>query len=253
MKIKKSILKNLIYPLVSLAAFFLLWQIAAAVVDFKLILPPPADVFGQLLVVVRGSFFWRAVWGTLARSLKGFVFSAVAATVLALASAKFSLLHRMLSPIITLIRSVPTMSIILLVLVWLSSANSPVLVAAMIVFPMMYSNFYFAFNNVDRDILQMSKVYKVNNVTVFKDFYLPSVAPSFLETLKSSISLNLKVVIASEVLAQTKFSMGMLMQNAQIYMNTAELLAWTIVAVLLSFALEGAVAVVKLAVIRWER
>jgi len=82
--------------------------------------------------------------------------------------------------------------------------------------------------------------------------YIPSILPAMLAGVKSSVSLNLKVTIASEVIAQTRVSMGRFMQISRVYLDTAELLAWTAAAIILSYLLEWSVELIKKAVVRWR-
>ena len=62
----------------------------------------------------------------------------------------------------------------------------------------------------------------------------------------------MKVMIASEVLAQTFDSMGVNMQISRIYLDTAQLMGWTLAAIIMSFALEGAVSLLRRVTVRWK-
>ena len=158
---------------------------------------------------------------------------------------------RLLSPIITVLRSVPTMSIILIAIIALRSDESPVLVTFLIVYPLLHASFERALENVDPYAVNMSKVYGVPVYKRIFMLYIPSVLPDVFAASKSNISLALKVMIASEVLAQTFDSMGVNMQIARIYLDTALLMGWTIMAIVLSFLLEGVVALIKRLTLRW--
>ena len=150
-----------------------------------------------------------------------------------------------MSPIVLLIRIMPTMSIILLALIWFNSFQSTILVAFCVIFPMLYTSFCDAIHGVDEDLIEMSKVYKVNKYNQIFKMYLPQTLPMALTGIKSSIGLNLKLVIAAEVLAQTANSIGVNMQLANIYLNTATLLAWTVVAIILGGVFEGIVLLIE--------
>ena len=74
--------------------------------------------------------------------------------------------------------------------------------------------------------------------------------PEVLTAVGSNISLALKVMIASEVLAQTFESMGVAMQIQRIYLNTAGVMRSWIAATVLSFLLEIAVKLIALVLVR---
>ncbi|MFA5449328.1 MAG: ABC transporter permease subunit [Clostridia bacterium] len=247
----KNIL-NKLYPLLAVALFLVIWLVAAKAINIEMILPTPHETLRRLFILMGGGDFWVAVLGTLRRSLLSFFYSFMLALVLAVISYAVKPVYKLLSPIVTIARAVPTMSIILLAIIWLTSESSPMLIAGLIVFPLLYANFYAALSGMDRELINMSKLYKVPfPVRLFK-LYIPSILPAMFAGIKSSISLNLKVTIASEVLAQTRDSMGRFMQISRVYLDTAELLAWTVAAIIFSYLLEISIELIKKAVVRWR-
>ena len=116
----------------------------------------------------------------------------------------------------------------------------------------MYSAIYGAIASVDSDLVEMSRLYRVRRRDMVSRLYIPSILPAMFASAKSNISLNLKIIIASEVLAQTKASIGMEMQLSRIYLDTPALMAWTVAAVLLGFLLELSVEGIKKAVVKWK-
>ena len=91
----------------------------------------------------------------------------------------------------------------------------------------------------------MAKVYKVSPWNKVAGVYLPSVAECLFDTSKSTLSLTLKVVVAAEILAGIGKSIGGKISVANATFEIAYLLAWTLVAIALSFALEGVVLIFK--------
>ena len=77
-------------------------------------------------------------------------------------------------------------------------------------------------------------------------------AEGLFEGSASGISLNIKLVIAAEVQAQTMSSLGNLMYNAKWMLETEKLFALTIAAVILSVACEWLIRLIGRAVIRWK-
>ena len=98
----------------------------------------------------------------------------------------------------------------------------------------------------------MSKVFKVPVAKRIFGLYIPAILPDVFSATGSNISLALKVMIASEVLAQTFESVGVAMQIERIYLNTAGLMGWTIAAIILSFVLEFIVKILSKLVLRWK-
>ena len=249
--LKHRFITNIVYPLIGVGVILLVWYIAARAVDIEMILPSPARSFEEFFALLAEADFWVAVGNTIGRTLFCFFLGFAVAAVTASLSAFVKPVKRLLSPIITVLRSVPTMSIILIAIIALRSDESPVLVTFLIVYPLLHASFERALENVDPYAVNMSKVYGVPVYKRIFMLYIPSVLPDVFAASKSNISLALKVMIASEVLAQTFDSMGVNMQIARIYLDTALLMGWTIMAIVLSFLLEGVVALIKRLTLRW--
>ena len=242
---------NIVYPIISLGLLVLVWFLVAKAVDIQLIVPRVGDTFSKLWRLLGENSFYLALGGTLWRSLLSFFIALVLAILLAIISNFIPVIYKLLTPIVTIIRAIPTMSVILLTIIWLNSDYSPLLITLFIIFPIMYSNFYTGITSVDSELIEMSKAYNVRKKDMIFSLYLPNIAPSFFDTLQSAISLNVKIIISAEVLAQTKLSMGLMMKLSKGILDTSELLAWTIVAILLSYFLENVIILIKKLVIRW--
>lgn len=240
---------GVIYPLVAICLLIAVWEIFAAAVNIELIVPDVKTTFSHLFALLGQKTFYKAVGNTLLRSLISFALAAVTAMALSLLSL-IDAIKKLLSPIIKVMRSIPTMSIILLTVIWLKPSTSPILITFLIIFPIMYSGFFSAITGVDKELIEMSKTYKVPIKNRIFQLYLPQIMPSALDNMQSSISFTVKVIISAEVIAQTRNSMGIMMQLARGYLETAELLAWTLAAIALSYLLELVVYGIKKIVVR---
>lgn len=246
-------LKNLIFPLAAFALILAVWAIAATVADLPLVLPTPGATFASLLGLLGNAGYWQAVGLSLFRALRSFLYAVALGAVLSVVAASSGIAEKLLDPIVSVLRSVPTMSVILIAILWLGSKIAPVLIAFLITFPLLYQGFLDALKSVDRGILEMADVYRVGKKDKIFRIYLPAVSEGALSVIKSTVSLSLKIIIASEVMAQTRQSIGLYMQRAMVTFETAELIAWTVVAVAFSYLLELTVGLIKKAVVRWKR
>ena len=114
------------------------------------------------------------------------------------------------------------MAVILLAVVWLDNSEVPLLVGFLICFPLLYNTCHTALESVDGELLEMADVYHMRPVDKLTGIYLPAVFPVVTEGAKSAVSLTVKVVIAAEVLAQTRVSIGLLMQQDSVMFEIAD-------------------------------
>lgn len=167
------------------------------------------------------------------------------ALALAILSGSCKPIYKFLFPVISFLRAAPTVAVILVLYAFMRRDELAILVGFLIAFPIMYSAFYNAVVGVDGDLKEMAKVYKVRHIDRIRYIYLPSIAETLLNTSQSTLSLTLKVIIASEILTNLPISIGGRIQFAYSTLELDYLLSWTFMAIVFSFVLEGLVGVVK--------
>lgn len=248
----RRVLVNILYSLATLGLILLIWYLAAVSIDVEIILPRPSLAFRRLWELLTESVFWGNVGATLLRSVLGFLLALIPGVLLAVAAFLFRPVYQLLNPLVMVLRAVPTMSVILLCILWVSSKVSPIIIAFLIVFPVIFSAVYGALCAVDHNLIEMSALYRVPKGRQVFSLYLPAVAPEFFQAARSSVGLNLKIVIASEALALTKQSIGNMLQESKALLDTPQLFAYTIIAIVLSFLLELLVEAISRLVVRWR-
>ncbi|MDR2635189.1 MAG: ATP-binding cassette domain-containing protein [Clostridiales bacterium] len=244
-KVLRTLANNVLFPFIAFGLLIAVWAIVAAAEKKPIIFPVPAAIFREFFELTAQSAFYKAAAGTLGRALESYALSFASALIFASLGTAFRSVHKILSPLVTVLRAAPTMAIILLAVLWLNGAQSPVLIGFLISFPLLYSSVYSALSATDKDLLEMSAAFKMRKRDIFTGIYMPSVLPSVFDAVKSTVSLNVKVVIAAEVMALTRGGMGLEMYKNNLIFNISGLLAWTAAAVVLSFLLELAAAGLK--------
>lgn len=242
---------NIILPIVSLVAIAAIYAIISKAVDIELIVPSVGATAKSFFELLGKGYFYKAVFNTLLRSALAYILAFAVAACFAALTSYFKVLRSAFSPFVVIIRVLPTMSLILLALIWFDSFQSTVLVAFCVIFPMLYTCLIDAIDGVDKDLLQMAKIYGVGKGRTVAKLYIPQMLPGVLTGVKSSAALNFKLVIAAEVLAQTADSIGVNMQLAKLDLDTATLLAWTVAAIVIGGIIELAISFIAKRAVRW--
>lgn len=243
---------SVIYPLITIAAVLCVWAIAAAALHKPLILPNIGDTLKALGGLMSHFEFYTQVGYTLLRVIIGYIISFALAIAAAVCAAICKPVKKMLAPLAAISRAVPTMSVILLCLLWVSNKILPVVVSVIIICPLLYTNILGAIEGVDSKLIEMSKVYGVPLGRRIKELYIPLTMPDILTSVRSTLGLSLKLMIAGEVMSNTAYSIGQAMNMSNIYLETAQLFAWTLVSVVLAALLEGAAVVARKFALRWK-
>lgn len=235
----KKLLINFIYSLAVILLILLIWYIASLWISVDLILPTPAQAFISLGTCLKESEFWISLGWTFLRSIEGFVIAFVLSLGLSILSYCFKTAEKILTPMMAIFRAIPTMAILLILIIIISPTLTPLVVAGIVICPMLYQAFLSGFQQMDTDLIQMANLYKVPKKRQILKFYIPSMKPVLLDHTATTFSLNIKLVIAAEALAQTRNSIGKLMQFAKVNLDVGRLFALTIVAIILSMLSEA--------------
>ena len=246
---------NIAYSACALVLAWLIWIIAYACKQNDEIIPSFSATMAEFFALFTKPFFWKSFARTLLRTIEAFAISFVAALACACVAALFKPFAAFMRPIAAIFRSLPTMAVLLLILIWFTPRTSPVtiVVAILVLFPMIYSQLYGQISGVSGDLKEMAKVYKLTRIQRLKCIYLPHILPATVIDTGTNISFGLKLIISAEVMVSTYTAIGGMMSEAQIYGNTPRLAALTLVAVLFGIAVELAFRALSFALFKWNR
>lgn len=237
MKNSNIILKNIMYPIIGMAIFFCIWAIGAYVYDNPLLLENPFVTLKAAFKLLTEGNFWLRIANSFFSSLISFCFSFIVALFLAIISVIFKI-QKIFEPIITIIRSVPTMAIIILILLWTDAKTTPIIVAALITMPVLYSSFMVSLKGIQKELIETAEVFGCGRLKVIRYVFLPGLKRAIIEGWASGLSLSLKVVISAEIYASTKNSVGQFIKVANINLETANVLATAILVAFLCIIIE---------------
>ena len=220
--------------------WFMVWEVASLVIGKPLLFPSPIDVFIKLLELSITKAFWQNTLLSLGRVSLGIVIAIVLGCLVALLCSFSKLLYDVLYPLVTVIKSTPVASFIILVWIFIGNNATPIVISALMVFPIVFANVYSGIKGVDKNMIEVCKIYNIPKKKIISSLYVPSVLPHFSSALLSSIGLGWKAGIAAEVLCTPIKSIGRAIFDSKTYIEYVDLFAWTLTVVILSLALEFA-------------
>ena len=235
---KELLKRNSIRKLASVALALLLWQAGAILLDLPLLLVPPLEVVKRLWGLVRESDFWRTLLFSFSRIVLGFAIAFVLACVLGVLSGKWPLLETLLWPYVITIKTVPVASFIILSLFFLSARRLSTFISFLMVFPVIYSNVLEGIRSTDKELLEMGQVFRIPWGRRLLYIYLPHLKPFLFSACSVALGMSWKSGVAAEVIGVASGSIGEKLYESKIYFMTEDLLAWTVVIVLVSVLFE---------------
>ena len=240
---EKFFLRKKIFFQKSLIILFWLcvWQIAAFFTHNSILLVGPVQVGKAFLMNIAREDFIRIILYSFGRIGLGFLAAFMCALLLGALSYRYTLMEMFLAPLITVLKSIPVASFVVLLLIWFGSSNLSFFISFLIVFPNVYVNTIAGLKSTDRQLLEMARVYGVSGRNLFYYLYRPALMPYLLSCLRISLGMSWKSGVAAEVIGMPSYSLGERLYMSKIYLDTAGLFAWTLMVILLSFLFEKAV------------
>ncbi len=249
---KNSTTKYQVISIISIATMLLLWKITAMWFNTSLIVPHPEGAILGAIKLIADKEFIQVAGSTVLRALSGFFISFILGLVTGIFAGTSASFDAFIKPIIVTVRSVPVISLILLALIWFNSGTVPVFIAFLTMFPFICTNVAEGVKSVDPNLIVMAKLYRTNWKKIIRELYVPAIMPFIVSGVSSSMGIGWRAIIIGEVLSQPRFGIGTKMQAAQIFLNVDAVIAWTLIAVLISFGFEKIIRLTERKIIKWR-
>ncbi len=218
--------------------WLLAWHFIAVLIGQEILLVSPILVFSRLWTLVFQPKFWSAVFFSFSRIVMGFLLGIAVGSLLAVSCAKSLLLRRLLAPLITVVKVTPVASFIILALIWVKTGWLSTFISFLMVVPVIYANLYQGILSMDQKLVEMARVYKIPLHQRVLKIYIPLLLPHFVAGCSVGLGFCWKSGIAAEVIGLPKGSIGASLYQAKIFLETPDLLAWTVVVILISVLFE---------------
>lgn len=203
-----------------------------------LLLPYPWDVAVALWRMMGESTFWSVVGMSLLRVLTGFALALFTGIVLAMLTTRFSVLHALFAPILSIVRAAPVASFIFVAFLWIRAEQMPTFIAFLMVLPLVWENIRQGILHTDVKLLEMAQVFRLSRWERLRSIRLPAVRPYLQAAVSTGFGFAWKAGVAAEILCWPADSIGYHIAVSKNLLETAEVFAWTAMVVALSVILE---------------
>lgn len=239
MTISTTPVKKIIRYTVITAIWLLIWQGISMLINEEILFVSPLSVASTLIKMGQTGDFWLSLSASVGRVLCGFIIGYATAFVLACIAHCFTFFKDFISPIISIAKSTPVASFIILALMWIGKNTVPVIISMLMVIPIVWSNTLSGLENTDRQLLEMATVYKMPFFKRVRLIWFPSVFPYMLSASGSGLGLCWKAGIAAEVICRAMPSIGNKIWETKFYIQTNEMFAWTAAVIILSVVFDA--------------
>ena len=223
----------------AVAAFWLAaWMLVAALVAQPLILPGPGAVVMALLRLACDAGTWAILAGSGTRILGGLVLAAVCGGVLAGVSSRSRAFARLVAPALSFVKATPVACVVVLLLIWLGSARVSIAAVFLMALPGVYFSLAEGLAQVNGSLEQMFRLHGVRGWRLFCAHTWREVLPFVLSCARAVIGMGWKAGVAAELIGMAVDTVGERIYQAKLLIETADLLAWTVLVVAASWTCE---------------
>jgi NitT/TauT family transport system permease protein len=230
--------KNSFIITTSIFLIFLIWIIFYNAIDHQIIMPSIQSTFFALFHLVTEKDSLLIILNSFSRLFIAITFSAFFAIFLGILSGLHKHFSLFLKPYITILRTIPIISIVLILYVLVSNQNISLIITFLMVFPIIYQGVESGILSIHKDLIDVYHLEKNNFFLSIKYLYLPSIKHHIITSFLQSFGLGIKVLIMAEYLTQRTNSIGNSLFLARTYLRYDFVFAWTILLILLSLLIE---------------
>lgn len=214
------------------------WQAVAWIVHNPIMLVGPVETVKALAQLIVTEDFWRSLGASFVRIAGGFLAGSAVGIVLAWFSCRRKGIEDILAPLVRILKSVPVASFIILALIWFGASGIAFFISFIVVLPILYLNTLEGLHSVDPALAEMAEVFHIPSGSLLKYIEIPAAWPFLTSAFELALGMSWKSGIAAELIGQYRNSIGNHLYMDKIMLDTAGILAWTVVIVLVSWGFE---------------
>ena len=139
---------------------------------------------------------------------------------------------------VTILRTIPVISIVVILLILFGYEYTPYLITFLMVFPIIYSGVLEGIRQLDQELIDVYRLEQHDWKIALKSIYFPMISKYIFLSFLQSFGLGIKVLVMAEYLSQSKQSIGNAIYLAKVNIEYDLVFAWTIILIFIAFSLE---------------
>jgi NitT/TauT family transport system permease protein len=216
----------------------IIWWILSITLNNQIILPKISSVLSSFFRIISKLDQLIIIGNTVLRLVISVLIGLGFSFILVILFVLYPPILSFFTPILTLCKTTPVASIIIIILIWIGSEYSPVLITSLVIFPLMSESMVSGIKTIDKSYMEELKLNGGMSRYALGSVIMPLIYPHIFLGIIQSFGLGLKVMVMAELFSQTQISIGNQLYISKVYLNMSDLFAWTIVLILLVIGFE---------------
>ena len=216
-----------------------IWQLYAIRIDNSSFMPGPIKVFTALFELLGDGETYKIIFTTLLRLIISIIIASTVGLFLGLVSGIRYQVEALLRPVVSSLRTLPVISIVIVILILYGNAVSLYIISFLLLFPLIYQSELDGIKNIDSTLLEVLKLdCDKCSLPAVKMVFLPLSLPHFRTGILQSAGLGIKVLVVAEFIAQAEISIGKELAFAKAGFEYSYVFAWTIILIVIVVGME---------------
>jgi len=241
-------------PFITFFVVMTAWQMIVWLEIYpRFIIPSPLDVAESLQESVADGSLIEHTMVTLHETVFGLLFGVGSAVLLGYAIARIPVLEDLLSPIIVMLQSTPTVAYAPLLIIWFGSGpTSKIITSAIIVFFPMLLNTVAGIRQVPTELHDLMKSLKASRWQIFTKLEVPAALPYLLAGLKTSATLAVIGAVVGEFVSAGS-GLGFLVTLARNQYDTSLVIVAVFAMTMMALTFYSLVSFLEWRLLAWQR
>jgi NitT/TauT family transport system permease protein len=231
-------MSNKLISISSILSIFIIWFLVFEIIDNDILIPSIIDTFKKLFTLLSSIQSLNVILMTFIRLSLSVLAASIFGIATGLLSARIEQFHHWMTPYVTIFKTTPIISFIIIVYVIFGYSIAPYVITFMILFPLFYEASKAGYESIDPLVIDSFKLERHPFKEVLFDFYIPLLKPSILTVYLQSFGLGLKVLVMAEYITQTPNSIGRAIYISRVGIDYASVFAWTILLIAITYSID---------------
>lgn len=183
--------------ILGILSIIILWEVLAARItifpSIKLIMYNISTNLVDKLVILPIVY-------TIFHAFIAFIISLLIGLITANLAYKFKTINYILQPLVSLLRSIPTISVIIIVIMIVKLELITYLITFIITYPIIHQTIYLSLEKIDKELILINRMDNTNSFKNYFYFFLPMSYHGIINAIMQTFGLSIKIQIMSELL-----------------------------------------------------
>lgn len=196
--------------------------------------------------------FWYQIWVTMEESLLGFVVGVLTGVFFGVLLGEIPLLSDIMTPYIKMVNALPRIVLGSIFVIWLGlGLPSKVMLAAVLVFFVVFFNAYQGVKSVDRNLVAHTRILGATRLGVVRHVVVPSATSWIIASLHVALGFSIIGAIVGEFLG-AQHGLGLVISTAQNSFDTNGVFGAMLVIGAIAISAEGLMGIAEKRLLAWR-